>query len=228
MVRLGTWIAAVSVTACSGDDPAPFDCTVLPVCDIRRADCQNDVFRATVCAREQDGASLPPVRSISRQELEVELRRDLAEDPDGMPVAWEAAFQLLGLIPNEPLGDLLIESTLANVAAFYRDDTGQITVIEDSSLDWERGAWILSHEYVHALQDQAVDLSAFSRQWTASTDDSMAITALIEGEAMLHPNVLQVRRLGARPETFDWEPYVARVLPRFRLSFRWPVRSPLP
>jgi hypothetical protein len=40
----------------------------------------------------------------------------------------------------------------------------------------------------------------------------MAITALIEGEAMLHPNVLQVRRLGARPETFDWEPYVARVL----------------
>ena len=212
VARFAASVVAMSVSACSGDDPAPFDCTVLPVCDIAAAGCQDMVFRATVCAREQDGASLPSVRSISRQELEAELRRDLAEDPERIPAAWETTYQLLGLIPNQPLGDVLVENAVSSIAAYYRNDTKQVTVIRDNSVDRETGAWILSHEFVHALQDQAVDLGAFQRQWTGSTDHSMALDALIEGEAMVHPNILQARRVGRSPESVDWNGYASRLL----------------
>ena len=205
-------IMATSTMACSGDDEAAFVCTILPVCDIRQLECQAHVYQASACAREQEAGSIPAIRTITGSEFEAELRAELAEDPNSVPVAWETAYQLLGLVPSRPLADVLIESTVSNAAAFYDPRTKLVTVIEDNTLDPEAAAWILSHEFVHALQDQDVDLTAFDARWTQSTDDSMAITALIEGEAMLHPNVLQVRRLGRRPENVDWDRYSSDVL----------------
>jgi hypothetical protein len=200
-----------SVTGCSEDDPG-FDCTKLPMCDIGEAECQDRVFRATACAREQEGARMPVVRKITRLEFEQELRNDLADPGNGVPVAWETAFRLLGLTPSTPLGDVLIDSAVSNVAAFYRHDNKLVTVIEDNTIDRESASWILSHEFVHALQDQALDLSAFERSWAFSTDDSVAITALIEGEAMIHPNVLQVRARGLSVRSIDWDSYASALL----------------
>jgi hypothetical protein len=202
---------AAAVTGCSEDDPA-FDCTKLPVCDIGQAECQDRVFRASACAREQQGAGMPVVRKITRNEFEQELRDDMAGPGNEVPVAWETAFRLLGLVPNTPLGDVLIDSAVANVAAFYRHDTKQVTVIEDNQLDRETSSWILSHEFVHALQDQALDLSGFERRWSTSTDDGVALTALIEGEAMIHPNILQVRAHGLSARNVDWGSYASRLL----------------
>jgi hypothetical protein len=51
---------AASVTGCSEDDSG-FDCTKLPVCDIGQAECQDRVFRATACAREQRARRRPAV-----------------------------------------------------------------------------------------------------------------------------------------------------------------------
>ena len=74
---------AASTMACSGDDEAAFDCTVLPVCDIRQQGCQTQIYQASACAREQEASSVPAIRTITGSEFEAELRAELAEDPRG-------------------------------------------------------------------------------------------------------------------------------------------------
>ena len=202
-------VCAATLTACSGDEDDAFDCHVMPVCDAARSDCQARVFSATACAREQTGASMPPIRTITAQEFATELRQSIEAEPNAQPDPWEQAAKLLGLSPPElPLSDVLVDDLVSNVVAFYDPETKRVSLIAEHAGDAESATFVLSHEFVHALQDQASDLTAFHDQAT-STDQSVAIDTLVEGEAMIHPNMLIVRGAKRRPETIDWDSYVS-------------------
>jgi hypothetical protein len=214
--RLGVFVTTLAasgwVAGCSGDDEQPFDCTVMPACDVARADCQQRVFSATACARGQPGASMPAIRAITAQTFADELRAQAGADPNAEVGPWEKALRLLRLAPSEaPLIDQLIDNYVSNIVAYYDPETKRVSLITDSESDPENARFVLSHEFVHALQDQDVDLIAFQRQAT-STDDSVALDALIEGEALLHPNLLIARALKVAPELIRWDDYTSDIL----------------
>lgn len=69
------------------------------------------------------------------------------------------------------------------LAGWYEPRTGRLVVVPERSARFRRGA--LLHELAHALQDQHFDLSALHHSAQKTQDARRALTALVEGEAML-------------------------------------------
>lgn len=178
-------------------------------CDITSSDCQAHLFEATACARLQADDSLPTIRTIDTDALRVEAMQ-MVQDVGGLePTPWDVALTLLELIPaDQTSGEATVEDLVAGVAAFYAPDTREVTIIEGSSGDDDRTASsILSHEFVHVLQDRAQGLQAVSEQWTVDTDTSVAVSHLIEGEAEVVSTIVTVYGDGAQEADIDWERY---------------------
>jgi hypothetical protein len=124
----------------------------------------------------------------TREQLQQETRDDLATD---YPVEDRnndqrvlIAFGLLE--PEQDLGDIYVGLLGEQVAGYYDPTTDEMVVVASGSSD-ELSASdkvTFAHEVVHALQDQHFDLESFSEQRIEGTsDESLAITALIEGDA---------------------------------------------
>jgi hypothetical protein len=67
-----------------------------------------------------------------------------------------------------------------------------------------------AHEMVHALQDQEYDLDAYYDTWGGSFDASLALDALIEGEADLYALLLNIKLRGVSSSSIDWRRYFER------------------
>lgn len=194
------------LTACSDDDrPGAQES---PICDIRFAGCQRAVFASTASLRGQRGEALPRVRTRTLAEVEAEFRGGGELEFDAEFSAWWHAQALLRLAPpaQDP-GEVSLQNFLDNVAAYYESRNKQITIIDrGTASDAEQGSFVLSHEFVHALQDRDPGLGALGERWVTSTDSSAAIGALVEGEATLLANVVlaQARGYGAQDVNWDW------------------------
>jgi hypothetical protein len=194
------------LTACSDDDrPGALQS---PICDIRFASCQQAVFASTASLRGQRGEALPRVRTRTLAEIEEEFRSGGELELDAEASAWWRAQALLRLVPpgQEP-GEVSLQNFLDNVAAYYDPSNKQITIIDRGTAgDATQGSFVLSHEFVHALQDRDPGLGALNERWVTSTDSSAAIGALVEGEATLLANVVlaQAGGLGAPDVNWDW------------------------
>jgi hypothetical protein len=79
------------------------------------------------------------------------------------------------LVPRSEVAD-------AHLNGWYEPSTKRLVVVDGSTAAMGRG--VLYHELFHALQDQHFDLAALHGRATGA-DASRALTALIEGEAML-------------------------------------------
>jgi hypothetical protein len=98
------------------------------------------------------------------------------------------ALRALGLVSgNVNLGSS--ENTLesAEVIGEYRDDTKTVYVRGATLTPYVRVT--LAHELTHALQDQYYDLAKI--QAVPANDDSTAVTALVEGDAVRIQNLYQ-------------------------------------
>jgi hypothetical protein len=174
------------VGAC-GDDKV-----TLP-CDVAKRACQQAIFRATAESRGQTGAKLPPVRVITRDQLGAELRAAVEggtqqSDPAQVlaQTQWQRSLALLGLLPlpaEKTADEAYIEQGVSTIAAYYSHGSHDVTVIADQTLDLDDATVTLSHEFVHALQDQRESLSHLQSTYSVTTDDDVALTSLIEGEA---------------------------------------------
>jgi len=100
-------------------------------------------------------------------------------------------YKLLGLVPSDydyescPISDIL-----GNIfALYYHKSTGTIILPDwkDSPID------IIVHELVHALQDQHFNLKKIQRESCQTIDSCLAITALIEGDALLTQSLFEKR-----------------------------------
>ncbi len=93
----------------------------------------------------------------------------------------EAAYKAFGLIPDSlDLRPFLIKLLTEQIIGFYDPSTKKLYVVKDAPEDLT--GTIVTHELVHALQDQYVNLDSIQRA-TGDNDRQMAAQAVIEGEA---------------------------------------------
>jgi hypothetical protein len=128
------------------------------------------------------------VEVMSRTDLQQQQRDDLeteypAEDREND----QRVLVAFGLIDEDlDLGDLYVNLLGEQVAGYYDPTSDEMVVVASSDGDELSAAdqATFAHEVVHALQDQHFDLETFTDlRLEGTSDESLAITALIEGDA---------------------------------------------
>ena len=119
--------------------------------------------------------------------------------------ANELAMKAFGLVPrNLDLKPLLVQVYSEEIAAFYDPKTKTMHLIEEpeakkkeqptllerllgktGGFDKDENKTVIAHELTHALADQHYDLDALHKDAKHDDDRSLAVSALIEGEATL-------------------------------------------
>ncbi|HEY2064802.1 MAG TPA: hypothetical protein VGG84_02510 [Gemmatimonadaceae bacterium] len=124
----------------------------------------------------------PKVEVRSRDEVRSYLIKKFDESTPQQELAGEeAAFKLLGLIPDSmSLRNFLIAVLTEQVIGYYDPATKVLYVVQGA--DEKTVGITLTHELVHALQDQYVDLDSLSKA-SSDNDRLSAAQAVVEGEA---------------------------------------------
>ena len=128
-----------------------------------------------------------PYEFISRQQFTDDLIEiAFAEVPEEIRDAEERMLKRLGLIPQEAdLEQLYIDLYGAGVLAYYRDDVKRFYIIETGEPFGPGDKVTVSHEYVHALQDQHFDLTGTRIDDLSEGDAALGQIGAIEGDATL-------------------------------------------
>jgi hypothetical protein len=197
-----TWVAAgqgahdlkvmpVSVTGGMAGAPASVSVNVIAASDAGGPDPATLALMDTIEDQVIELRGLEPRRPVTRTqytrlELEAKLVSDLEEEmtPEEArdAVIEMAAFDLLPL--DTDLWDLYIALYTEQIAGFYDTDTETFAIIDEDGIFTALDKTVYAHEYVHALQDQSYDLDALD-PGDANDDASMALSALVEGDATL-------------------------------------------
>jgi hypothetical protein len=124
----------------------------------------------------------PKVEVRSREQVREFLMRKFNEDtPAQELVGEEAAYKLLGLIPDSmDLRKFLLAVLNEQIVGYYDPATKVLYVVQGA--DEKTVGITLTHELVHALQDQYVNLDSIQK----AIDDNDRLTAaqaVIEGQA---------------------------------------------
>ena len=94
----------------------------------------------------------------------------------------EAAYKRFGLLPDTlQLREFLLSLLEEQIVGYYEPETKVLYVVEGAQRDVANLP--LTHELVHALQDQYVDLRAFQRA-EGQNDSQSAAQAVFEGQAV--------------------------------------------
>ncbi|HEX2675666.1 MAG TPA: hypothetical protein VHM19_03485 [Polyangiales bacterium] len=175
-------------------------------CDIADKDCQQQILEITACVRGDDLPKLPPMRVISKEQF----RSELADEADKMGIVetpWDTAFRLLALEPEGSNVDTTVDATVQSVAAYYSDETKDVTIIDDPDADPMQNMFVLSHELTHFLQDRNMDLGAGRKAFVHDSDSGVSFKALVEGEAVVSSNRVQALWKGLNVDRLNWTPY---------------------
>jgi len=121
-------------------------------------------------------------RAELRQQVLEELDRDLPPDEATATAVEMAAFDFLPA--STDLRALLAELYTEQIAGYYDTDTASFALIDDDDALGPLDKATYTHEFIHALQDQHYDLDSLD-PGDSNDDASLAVTGLIEGDAML-------------------------------------------
>ncbi|HVZ48885.1 MAG TPA: hypothetical protein VG916_08885 [Gemmatimonadaceae bacterium] len=131
----------------------------------------------------------PKVQTRDRSELRAVLKEKFDEAQPALETAGEErAYKLLGLLPDTlDLRAFLLSLLSEQVVGYYDPSTKVLYVIGDTAGAGAPQPEILNvtitHELVHALQDQYLSLDSLTKARNADNDAAMAAQALIEGQA---------------------------------------------
>lgn len=129
---------------------------------------------------ETDRALAPraevPLSFLDEREMEETLQKRYAGES---PTSEVLSLSALGLLP-ETSADIQAQSP----AGIYVPEQQQLYVTIDHPEKDREAQTLLAHAYVHALQDQHFDLEAVQGR-AQTTDERLAVQALIEGDATL-------------------------------------------
>jgi hypothetical protein len=177
-------------------------------------------------------------RDVTKRENMKELiLKEIDEDMTPQEFrANELAMKALGLLPASfNLREALAQVYSEEVAAFYDPKTKTMHLIEEpksaapkkvgllerlfgkkGDFDKDENKSVIAHELTHALADQHYDLDALQKTVKKDDDRSLALSALIEGEATL-------AMFGASMD--DWEGDITQ-LPAENLEWTFNLISP--
>ncbi len=173
-----------------------------------------------------------------RENLKALLLKELEQDmtPEEFR-ANEMAMKAFGLLPRDyNLKEALAQVYSEEVAAFYDPRSKTMHLIEEpkkteekkapgllerlfgkkSEFDKDENKTVIAHELTHALADQHYDLEALDKSVKNDDDRSLALSALIEGEATL-------TMLGAGMD--DWEGTEVVKMPAASLDWTFSLMS---
>ena len=124
----------------------------------------------------------PRLEVRSRAQVREFLVRKFDEDTPAQALAGEeAAYKLLGLLPDSmDLRKFLLAVLDEQVVGYYDPATKVLYVVEGA--DEQTVGITVTHELVHALQDQYVNLDSIQKS-TSDNDRLTAAQAVIEGQA---------------------------------------------
>ena len=124
-------------------------------------------------------------RFVNEQELSDYLAASLDEDESVEEILHaETVYRLLGLIDQSAsLRDLYGDLLDQQVLGAYDSETNEFVVLQTGEDFGALEETTYAHEYVHYLQDTRFDLEALREMTEGNDDFSLALTALIEGDA---------------------------------------------
>jgi len=194
-------------SACSDEG-----CPAVSVCNVGELSCQQEVMEAVRCMRGGT-APLPPVSVVSEEQLLARIAGDDEPDEEAERAyeQWNRGLSLFRLAPPDYGSMDAQKATAAEYAAVYFSETKEIMIVDrGESLATPQAVETLAHEAVHALQDADYDLRALRKRWVTSTDSSLAIKALIEGEAVLYQLLVATALDGVDVGWVKWEDFFRR------------------
>lgn len=129
---------------------------------------------------------LHPVKSGTKTRAQIErmVLKNLNNDaaPDSVKND-ELVLKKLGLVPKDfDYRSLVIKLLSEQIAGFYDPKTKEFFLADWLPLDGQKS--VMVHELTHALQDQHFDLTRFENWSKKESDSRLAISALIEGDAV--------------------------------------------
>ncbi len=154
------------------------------------------------------------MRAYLVQQFETRARDDIA--------GQEIALRRLGLIPDSlRLGPFMIELYTEQVAGLYDPATKKLYVV--NGIAPELVAFTVSHELVHALQDQYTNVDSLLHV-KGSDDRVLGAQAVLEGQAMFVP----IKAMGAAAFNLPggWEQ--VRRMVREQMQQQYPVLASAP
>jgi len=196
----------VSVAACGGDGaPAPRAPLDLVRCDITQVNCQRAIFESVAESLEADPTSMPPIRTISVEQFEEEVRSGVADDDLMGDDPETRGLRLIGFIPDaaESVTETEIDYQVSAIAAYYSGGSRSITVI-DRDYDEISAQSILAHEFVHAIQDREFGIGSVYAD-VSTTDGVMGARTVIEGDATYSSFAWVYDQLDYAPDSIDWD-----------------------
>ena len=126
----------------------------------------------------------PKIEQRSRDDVREFLERRFREDlPDEEIAGTRAAYRRLGLIPDTlDLRAFMLDLLTEQVVGYYDPETKVLYVVQEAPP--EQASIIISHELVHALQDQYMSLDAL-QELRGDNDRQIAAHAVVEGQATI-------------------------------------------
>jgi hypothetical protein len=174
-----TWIgAALSLSLLAGSGGA----------FAAQQDTYDEIAANTADIRELELLEPLNIEVQDRDQLKEYIVEEIEESyPELDQEADLRVLVILGFIePGTDLGDLQIDILGEQIAGYYDPETDEMVVVSsgDGEVLSASDEITFAHETVHALQDQHFDLLAVQGDIdTLSDDQSLAIDALIEGDA---------------------------------------------
>jgi hypothetical protein len=174
-----------------------------------------------------------------RENMKALMLKELEEDMTPQEFrANEMSMKAFGLLPRDfNLKDTLAQVYSEEVAAFYDPRTKTMHLIEEpkkvetkkapglferlfgkkAEFDKDENKTVIAHELTHALADQHYDLEALDKSVKKDDDRSLALSALIEGEATL-------AMIGASMD--DWDGTQVVNMPAASLDWTFRLMAP--
>ena len=208
--RIG-WLAVLALccasTMCSSKENPCADVQNIS-CDIRDLGCQENTFCLMQQIRGGHGGESPRVNTITQAEYRQLLVERLV-DPTLKDEHWDRVLAMLGLLDSDiSYNEALIEDLVAHVVAFYDPSIQEVFIVDRGALqEPEKQVATLAHEFVHAAQDDEFGLEEFTQIHGVTIDDYLVVQCLLEGEAVLYENLVELGLDGTSPYSVGWQEY---------------------
>ena len=131
--------------------------------------------------------SLGPIarKIITRDELSRRLLDDLEDDREEIYETQELYITLGIMAEDTDFFDLLLNLYSEGVAGFFDTDEEELFVVQDADEFGPQDALTLAHEFTHGLQQQHFDIHSLLVEQKENSDRSLALRALVEGDASI-------------------------------------------